>query len=122
MGEEMKESLEQVRQWNHLYAIGQRVIVTKDLGEQVFTKTKTEAFVAQSGHAVIFVEDITGFYLLERVAEGYKKANADDVKDTIITDYCDNCVDHDDYDCPDNNCPAWKALWLLAEISAGITK
>ncbi|KKK98058.1 hypothetical protein LCGC14_2646570 [marine sediment metagenome] len=111
--------LEAVRSWNNFYSKGQRVEVTRDLGEKEFRKTKSEAFVAESGHAVIFLEGILGYYLLERVKEGYPKAKAEDVKESIIIDYCSDCVSFpDDYDCPDHECPAWKAISILCDIAA----
>ena len=112
----IEESRAAVEKWNNNYAVGQRVVVTRDFGEQTFTRTRSGAYVAYSGHAVIFVEGITGWYLLERVKEGYPKAKAQEVKDSIVTEYCDNCRMSTDDDCPDEDCPASKAISLLYEI------
>lgn len=54
-------------EWNRLNPQGSPVIVTKDSGDEVPTKTRGEAFVCLSGYPVIFLEGISGYYLLERV-------------------------------------------------------
>lgn len=54
-------------QWNTTNPIGTEVIVTKDMGEEVRTKTRGEAYVCESGYPVIFLEGISGYYLLDRV-------------------------------------------------------
>lgn len=53
--------------WNNANPIGAEVIVTKDAGNEVRTKTRGEAYVCESGYPVIFLEGISGYYLLERV-------------------------------------------------------
>jgi hypothetical protein len=54
-------------EWNRLNPQGSPVIVTKDSGEEVATKTRGDAYVCDSGYPVIFLEGISGYYLLERV-------------------------------------------------------
>ena len=54
-------------EWNSKYDIGAKVIVTKDLGEQFRTTTRSKAELLPSGEAVIWVKGITGCYLLSRV-------------------------------------------------------
>jgi hypothetical protein len=43
------------------------VKVERDSGEMTVTTTRSEAFLHESGHAVIFLVGISGFYLLSRV-------------------------------------------------------
>lgn len=56
-----------VDEWNAAHSIGAEVIVTKDLGQQVRTKTRSPAWVLSGHTAVIMVDGISGCYLLERV-------------------------------------------------------
>lgn len=56
-----------VEAWNSQYPVGTVVVVTKDLGEQVRTKTRSEAQRLPSGSPVIWLDGITGCYLLDRV-------------------------------------------------------
>jgi len=112
---------EQCDTWNNHFPVGQRVILSRDNGEQYYTKTTSEAFVAQSGHPVIHVAGVAGYYLLDRVKEGYKMATAEEVKEDIIDTFCLNCR-NDDYECPNHDCPAWKAIVLLSDIECAITK
>jgi hypothetical protein len=53
--------------WNAAFPIGAGVVVRKDDGRQVPTKTRGEAWVTDSGDPVVLVEGITGGYLLTRV-------------------------------------------------------
>lgn len=65
-----KSAIEMTRQcvaWNNATPMGSDVIVTKDSGEEVRTKTRGEAYVCESGYPVIFLEGISGYYLLDRV-------------------------------------------------------
>ncbi len=52
--------------WNLKHPVGQTVAVRKDSGETIHTKTRSEAFVCDSGYAVCFFEEISGYYLLNR--------------------------------------------------------
>lgn len=56
-----------VEAWNSQYPVGTAVVVTKDLGEQVRTKTRSAAQYLPSRTPVIWLDGITGCYLLERV-------------------------------------------------------
>lgn len=54
--------------WNAAHPVGTEVIVTKDRGEQIRTKTRSAAQLGGGGvSAVIFLEGISGYYALERV-------------------------------------------------------
>ena len=56
-----------VDEWNSEHPIGTSVVVTKDLGEKTNTKTRSDAQYLPNGTAVIWLEGISGCYLLERV-------------------------------------------------------
>ena len=57
-----------VANWNAAHPVGTAVVVTKDRGKQVNTKTRSEAQIGGGGVvAVIFLEGISGYYALERV-------------------------------------------------------
>lgn len=53
--------------WNMAFPIGSEVVVTRDSGEAQRTKTRSTAYVCDSGYPVIFLDGITGYYLLDRV-------------------------------------------------------
>lgn len=55
-----------VENWNFKYPIGTTVILHKDGGVDVPTKTRSEAYVSFSGHAVCFFEGVSGYYMLDR--------------------------------------------------------
>lgn len=63
----------EVHLWNRTYPVGMPVEVTRDNGEKFLTFTRERAEVAASGHAVIWVEGISGYYLLSRVRAIEKK-------------------------------------------------
>ena len=52
--------------WNLKYPVGTPVVLSKDSGEQKQTKTRSEAYVCDSGQAVCFFEGVSGYYLLDR--------------------------------------------------------
>jgi hypothetical protein len=52
--------------WNLKHPVGTAVRLRKDSGEIKDTKTRSEAYVADSGHAVCFFEGVSGYYLLDR--------------------------------------------------------
>jgi hypothetical protein len=52
--------------WNLKYPVGTAVNLAKDSGTTITTKTRTPAYVADSGHAICFFEGVTGYYLLNR--------------------------------------------------------
>jgi hypothetical protein len=53
--------------FNQHYAVGQAVVVRKDGGEDFHTSTRSKAEVLSGHSAVIWLEGITGCYLLDRV-------------------------------------------------------
>lgn len=53
--------------WNELNPEGSSVTLTKDSGTVMHTKTRSAAYVCASGYAVIFLEGVSGYYLLDRV-------------------------------------------------------
>jgi hypothetical protein len=57
----------EVENWNLKHAIGTPVKLTKDSGEVMETRTRSAAEIAASGHAVIWLENVSGYYLLDRV-------------------------------------------------------
>ena len=64
-------TLEQLNQqcenWNSVNAVGAAVTVEMDNGEIRHTKTRSEAQVLSGHTAVIWLEGISGAYLLSRV-------------------------------------------------------
>ncbi len=59
---------EAVEDWNRAHTVGLDVIVTKDNGVTVRTKTRSAAQLGSGGVvAVIFLEGISGYYDLSRV-------------------------------------------------------
>jgi hypothetical protein len=56
-----------VEQWNAAHRVGTRVRVTKDDGSSVETTTRTRAMMLSGHTPVIFLEGISGCYLLTRV-------------------------------------------------------
>jgi len=55
-----------VENWNLKHPIGTLVNLRMDNGTEKITKTRHEAYVAASGHAVCFFEGVSGYYLLDR--------------------------------------------------------
>lgn len=53
--------------WNEANHVGCNVILTKDNGVQVPTKTRSEAQILSGHSAVIWLEGVRGCYLLDRV-------------------------------------------------------
>lgn len=53
--------------WNAAYPVGRDVVLSKDSGEQFPTKTRSEAQVLSGHSAVIWVEGVSGCYLLDCV-------------------------------------------------------
>jgi hypothetical protein len=58
---------DRVERWNSHYPPGTEVLLTNDFGEVEKTKTRSEAWLLDSGHPVVKVEGRTGGYLLERI-------------------------------------------------------
>lgn len=63
----LRRSERECAQWNAAHTVGCDVVVARDNGEQHRGKTRSEAYVSNSGDPVIFVTGITGYYLLDRV-------------------------------------------------------
>lgn len=55
--------------WNLKHPVGTLVVLRKDSGENLQTKTRSEAYVCDSGYAVCFFEGVSGYYLLDRATE-----------------------------------------------------
>ena len=53
--------------WNLKYPVGTPVRLQRDSGEVKETKTRSEAYVCESGYAVCFFEGVCGYYMLNRV-------------------------------------------------------
>lgn len=56
-----------VDEWNKKYVVGIEVNVTKDNGEVIRTKTNSYATLLSGHTAVIWLVDLRGCYLLDRV-------------------------------------------------------
>lgn len=56
----------EAHRWNLEHGTGTSVILTRDDGSELTTRTRSGAYVA-SGRAVVHVEGVSGFYLLSRV-------------------------------------------------------
>jgi hypothetical protein len=61
--EEMQRICER---WNAANPVGTPVKLEKDSGALVDTKTRSEAYVCESGYPVCFFEGVSGYYLLAR--------------------------------------------------------
>jgi hypothetical protein len=57
----------EVAEWNATHHSGDRVTVRRDSGAVLHTTTRSEAQLSSNGRAVIFLEGIAGYYLLDRV-------------------------------------------------------
>lgn len=53
--------------FNRRYPVGQRVALKRDGGDVVLTTTRTTAGILSGHSAVIWLEGISGCYLLDRV-------------------------------------------------------
>jgi len=62
-----KEAQRQVDKWNERYPVGQAVTVRLDNGKAIPTKTTSPAELLSGHSAVIWLEGISGCYLLSRV-------------------------------------------------------
>ena len=63
--EQLRVSGLECENWNLKYPVGVEVTLRKDT-ETIQTKTRSKAYVSDSGHAVCFFEGVRGWYLLER--------------------------------------------------------
>lgn len=57
----------QCEAFNSKYPVGQKVSVRKDAGDAMITVTRSKAEVLSGHSAVIWLEGISGCYLLDRV-------------------------------------------------------
>ena len=64
---QVKALQKQVDEFNARYPVGQMVTVRRDAGNGILTKTRSEAQVLSGHSAVIWLEGISGCYLLDRV-------------------------------------------------------
>jgi hypothetical protein len=55
------------QEWNDLNPVGTPVNLTRDDGGVQQSKTRSEAYVCDSGYPVIFLEGVRGYYMLYRV-------------------------------------------------------
>lgn len=62
-----KALAKEVEDFNLHVPVGSPVVVTKDMGEQVETRTRSEAWVMGGHTAMVMVDGIPGGYLLSRV-------------------------------------------------------
>ena len=63
-----------VESFNQVNPIGTPIILIKDRGEKIETKTKSEAFVDDNHYPMIMIDGISGSYSLNRVVVN-RKAN-----------------------------------------------
>lgn len=64
-----------VRAWNEVIAPGTRVIVIKDNGDEVKTKTRSEAWLVGGHTPVVLLDGISGGYDLSRVRPDREESN-----------------------------------------------
>jgi hypothetical protein len=57
----------EVEVWNLKHPVGQAVEVTRDNGEKILTRTTSTAWVLSGHTPVVFLDGISGCYLLSRV-------------------------------------------------------
>lgn len=55
----------QAENWNLKHPVGTAVILKRDSGVEQSTRTRSVAYVTDSGHAACFFEDVSGYYLLD---------------------------------------------------------
>jgi len=73
-----------------------------------------EEYLEQEGHHIREDEHVET--LADILAEEVKrKPDASDVRDTLITGYCEECPDHAEYDCADHECFIWEIFGILME-------
>jgi len=67
----MKDSLlisrSKIEAFNEKNPVGSSVILIKDFGEKFKTKVRHPATITSSGGAVAWLENVSGYWLLERV-------------------------------------------------------
>lgn len=81
-GPNKKEELSKCGAWNRVNPVGTEVTLERDNGQIEHTKTRSEAYVCSAGYAVIFLEKVSGYYMLNRVTK----------KQTVsIAGHCPTC-------------------------------
>lgn len=98
---------QQVDEWNELYPPGTEVVLTDDEGQQQLTSTRSAAEVLSGHTAVIWVEGISGCYLLDRIQPRRCKVCGCTTFDPcqldegpcswVAADLCSGCVSDDYY-------------------------
>ena len=63
----VRQQQKKVDVWNVTYSVGQKVIVKKDDDTEIETVTTNEATLLGGHTAVVWLRDISGCYLLDRV-------------------------------------------------------
>lgn len=69
-----EEMRRQCDSWNTMHPVGSDVLLHRDNGETQRTRTRSEAYICESGYPVIFLEGVSGYYLLKRVERAYGPA------------------------------------------------
>lgn len=59
--------------WNKKYPVGTPVVLLKDGGENISTVTRSQAEILSGHSAVIWLEGVSGCYLLERVTPDHRQ-------------------------------------------------
>ncbi len=54
-------------EWNEKYPVGTEVILKRDSGESMKTKTRSTAYTSDAGYPMIFLDGVTGYYIMDRV-------------------------------------------------------
>ncbi|OUC54730.1 hypothetical protein CA262_07565 [Sphingobium sp. GW456-12-10-14-TSB1] len=62
-----REAQRHVDRWNERYPVGQAVTVRRDNGATITTKTRSPAELLSGHSAVVWLDGISGCYLLNRV-------------------------------------------------------
>lgn len=62
----MCDQKKRVEEWNATYPVATQLIVTLDSGTEMYTQTRSEAWLLGGHTAVVLVNGITGGYSLKR--------------------------------------------------------
>ena len=63
----IEKILKEIDDFNRECPVGTPVIVTKDSGEEVLTKVRYAAQMSNFQYPVVWLDNISGYYLLSRV-------------------------------------------------------
>lgn len=66
MQEQCRVAALEAENWNLKHRLGTSVSLRKDSGETISTRTRSDAYVCESGYAVCFFDGVSGYYLLSR--------------------------------------------------------